>query len=139
MAKILPSQGSSAGGYLSNENLEFIPADVRLRPLRDQLIVEPLDVVYSRILIVSIQSKPLRGIVRAAGPGCYPKQYDHRDKHKRTKMWDSLKFRPTEVKVGDVVQLGGAGIGGYAFEQFWWGDRVHLHCREEDICAIEIA
>jgi len=105
--------------------------------LRDQLIVEPLDVVYSRVLIVSARTKPLRGIVKAVGPGCYPKLYDHREKSKRTKMWDSLRFQPTEVKVGDIVHLGGLDLGGYAFEQFWWGDRIHLHCREADVCGIE--
>ena len=102
------------------------------------MIVEPLDVIHSAYIIVFDTSKPLRGRVKAIGPGTYPKLYDHRDKHKRTKTWDSYRFRPTEVKVGDIVQLGGAEIGGYSFEQFYWGGKLHIHCTERDVCGIEI-
>lgn len=126
----------SSGVRFGGETITRVPADAKLRPLRDQMIVEPLDVVHSKMLIVIDRSKPLRGIVKAIGPGHYPKKYDHRDKHKRTKMWDSKRFQPTEIKVGDVVELGGAEIGGYAFETFWWGDVVHLHCREADVAVV---
>ena len=136
--KMEPSR-TGRGVGLSNETLNFIPAHFKLRPLRDQLIVEPLDVVYSRHLIVYRDTKPLRGRVKAVGPGTYPKLYDHPEKHQRTKMWDSRCFRPTEVKVGDIVQLGGAELGGYSFETFFWGDTVHLHCTEKDVCGIEDA
>lgn len=125
------------GVRMTNETINFIPADVKLRPLRDQMIVEPIDVMYSRLLIVNSNTKPLRGIVKAIGPGTFPKLYDHPDKQKRTKMWDSTRFRPTEVKVGDIVHLGGAEIGGYSFETFYWGDKIHLHCTEKDVCGIE--
>jgi co-chaperonin GroES (HSP10) len=126
-------RGLQAGG----ETLTVVPAECPIRPLRDQIIVEPLDVVYSRYLIVHSDTKPMRGIVKAVGPGHYPKIYDHPDKHKRTKMRDSSVFRPTEIKVGDIVQLGGMEIGGYKFEQFLWGDRAHVICREADVCGIE--
>ncbi len=72
----------------------------------------------------------------SCGPGCYPKKYDHRDKHKRTKTWDSTRLRPTEVKVGDTVELGGLNIGGYAFDSFYHGDKLMLIAREEDVCGI---
>ena len=124
------------GARFGGETLTFISGDQNIRPLRDRLIVEPLEIVYSRYLIVDHRTKPLRGIVKAAGPGTYPKQYDHPEKHKRTKMWDSKHFRPTQVKVGDVVELGGSEIGGYAFEQFWWGEVLHLHCQEGDVCCV---
>jgi hypothetical protein len=80
--------------------------------------------------------KPLRGLVKAVGPGCYPKRYDHAEKGKRTKMWDSKRLRKTEVKVGDVVELGGSEIGGYSFDSFYWGETLHLMCREEDVAGI---
>jgi hypothetical protein len=124
------------GVRFGGETLAIIPADNVLRPLRDQLIVEPLGVMHSRYILVVDSNKPVRGIVKAAGPGCYPKKYDHAEKHKRSKMWDSKRFQPTEVKVGDVVELGGAEHGGYSFESFWWGDVLHLHCREADVCGI---
>ncbi len=128
---------TSRGGRITHETLNFIPASMTIRPLRDQMIVEPLEVIYSRYILVNSSAKPMRGIVRAVGPGTYPKCYDHRDKHKRTKVWDSQTFVPCECKVGDIVHLGGLAIGGYSFEQFWWGDKIHLHCTERDVCGIE--
>ncbi len=104
--------------------------------MRDQIIIEPLPVDHSDVLLVVEHTKPLRGIVRAVGPGHYPKQYDHPDKHRRKKMWDGKHFQPTEVKVGDVVELGGYQYGGYAFQQFMWGDKMHIICREADISGV---
>lgn len=126
----------SRGARFGGETLTQIGADEKIRPLRDNLVVEPEDVVYSRYIVVNVRTKPLRGIVKAVGPGIYPKCYDHPEKHKRTKMWDSKVFRPIQVKVGDRVELGGGEIEGYAFEQFWWGDTLHLWCSERDVAGI---
>lgn len=128
----------SRGARFGGETLNFIPADQVIKPLRDNLLIEPLDVVYSRYIHVSRETKPLRGKVLAAGPGHYPKKYDHREKHKRTKMWDSHYFQPTEVKPGDVVELGGSELEGYAFEQFWWGDKLVLWATERDVAGVEV-
>jgi hypothetical protein len=128
--------GFSIGHRFGGETLLRIPADQLLRCLRDQMIVEPLETIHSRYIIVANRDKPMRGIVKAVGPGHYPLKYDHQEKHKRTKVMASTHFVPTEVKVGDVVELGGAQYGGYAFEQFWWGDVLHLHCREADVCFV---
>lgn len=125
---------SERGVRMTDENLAFIPADMAIRPLRDQMIVEPLDVVHSRILIVPTQNDPVRGIVKAIGPGHYRTQYDHQDKQKRTKSWAGMRFIPTEVKVGQTVLLDPH----LKFEQFYWGDRLHIHARQEDVCGIEI-
>lgn len=130
---------TEAGGRsarVTYESATDIPADVKLRPLRDTLIIEPLNRVHSKIIVTHEDTKPLRGIVKAVGPGCYPKVYDHPDKHKRTRMWDSDVFRPTEVKVGDVVELGGAEHKGYTFQTFYWGSVMHLICREEDVSGV---
>lgn len=127
--------GARAGG----ETLTSIPADAVIRPLRDWLVVEAEAHVASRLIYVPEFGRPLKGTVLAVGPGCYPKRYDHAEKHKRSKSWDSRRFRPTEVKVGDRVELGGAESGGYAFEQLWWGERLCLLCREEDVCLVREA
>lgn len=121
-------RGVSIGG----DTFAFLPASTRIRPINDQMIVEPLEVCYSKVIFVEHQTEPLRGIVKAVGPGHYPWKYDHPEKHKRTKMVRSKYFQPTDCKVGDVVRL-----EGFKFEQFWWGDKIHLHCREADIAAIE--
>lgn len=123
---------SERGVRMTDENLAFIPATCKIKPLRDQMIVEPLDVVHSRILIVP-GGDPVRGICRAIGPGHYRTQYDHADKHKRTKSWAGMQFIATEVKPGQTVLLDPH----LKYESFYWGDRLHIHCRQEDVCAVE--
>lgn len=127
---------SSHSAELTFKDRTEVPVGARILPLRDHLIVEPMETVYSAIIDVIHITKPMKGIVRAVGPGCYPKRYDHNDKSKRTKMWDSKVFKPTQVKVGDVVELGGLQYGGYSFQTFYWGDKLHLICREEDVAGI---
>ncbi len=124
--------GARSGG----DTLTFIPSDVRIRPLRDQIVVEAEDLIHSRTIHVDTRERPVKGTVLAVGPGCYPKVYDHTEKHKRTKFHYSETFRPCDVKVGDKVELGGLGQGGYAFEQIYWGDKLCVLCREEDVCAV---
>lgn len=124
---------------LSTQSGTYVPQGAKIRPLRDQIIVEPLDIDHNTHLIIIEETKPVRGIVKAVGPGCWPKSYDHPDKHRRTKMWDSKHFQPTEVKVGDIVELGSPqGGGGFSFQSFMWGETMHLICREPDICGIEV-
>lgn len=123
------------GIRIGNETLSFVPRETKVRPLRDHIVVEPLDWQPSRIISTVYRGKPLRGIVRAVGPGCYPKRYNG-PKGKRTKTWDSKAFRPTDVKVGDTVELGGIEIGGFLHPTFRWGDKEMVLCREEDIAGI---
>jgi len=128
--------GDGRSARVTNDSNTGIPADAKIRPLRDQIIIEPLSVVLSQTIVTVEHTKPLRGIVKAVGPGCFPKVYDHPDKHKRTKMWDSEIFEPTQLKIGDVVELGGYGLGGYAFPTIWWGNVKHLICREQDVSGV---
>ena len=109
------------------------------------MIVAPLDVIHSRILIVPGTGKPMRGIVRAVGPGHYPTRYQDEHGHylpdwnraKRKKAAPGIRFVPTTVKVGDIVQMGGMEHGGYSFEAFFHGDVYCIHCREADVALIE--
>lgn len=129
---------SARSAELSFQGGTYIPADRRILPLRDQIIVEPLEVKHSETLIVIEDTKPVRGIVKAVGPGHYPKQYNHSDKGRRTKMWDSKCFQPCEVKVGDIVNLGSPqDARGYTFQTFMWGSVLHLIAREADVCGVE--
>jgi co-chaperonin GroES (HSP10) len=123
---------SSRGVGLSEENLTFIPADVELRMLRDCMIVEPVDVIASRILILPPQEKVLRAKVLAIGPGVWLTRYDHAEKHKRTKVYAGTVYRPTVVKVGDTVRLEGFNSHG-----FYWGSKYCIHAREEDVLGTE--
>lgn len=126
----------SYGTRIGNETCTIVPREAKIRPLRDQIIVEPLDWQPSQIILVAgTHTKPLRGIVCAVGPGVYPKRYNGR-KGQRTKSWDSKAFRPCDVRVGDVVELGGLEIGGYLHQTFLWGTREMVICREEDVAIV---
>jgi hypothetical protein len=120
------------GVRLGNECLAFIKANETLRPLRDHIVVEPLP---ANPTIIIDTWRPIRGVVRAVGPGCYPKRYDGR-KGQRTKSWDSKSFLPTEVKVGDTVELGGKEIKGYLHPTIRWGAKEMVVCREADVALI---
>ncbi len=135
----------SNGAELSHKTRTTLPADAKLKPLRDVIIVEPLDGNLSAIIIVINEMKPVRGIVRAVGPGHYPVTYLNANGDKipdyaraqRKQAAHGKRFVPTTVKVGDIVNLGGLDIGGYSFDSVYWGDKLMLMCREADVAGIE--
>lgn len=135
----------SSGANLSHKTCTYIPADAALRPLRDVIIVEPLDGNLSAIIEVIHECRPVRGVVRAVGPGVYPIVYldaeghrlpDHA-RNKRKQKAHGKHLVPTSVKVGDVVNLGGLNVGGYNFDSFYHGDKLMLIAREADVAGIE--
>lgn len=125
----------STGHRIGNECLTFIGHQESIRPLRDQIVVEPLAYEHTGKLSVVYRGKPLRGVVRAVGPGVYPMRYNG-PKGKRSKSWRASCFRPCDVQVGDIVELGGLEIGGYLFQTVRWGDTDVVVCREEDVCVV---
>lgn len=125
----------SMGTRVGNEVLDFVSDQETIRPLRDVIIVEPLEMDHGTSLHVVYRGKALRGTVVAVGPGVYPKKYDG-PKGKRSKSWDSKHFRPCDVKVGDVVDLGGGEIGGYLFQTIRWGTKEVVMCREQDVAVV---
>lgn len=139
MSFILSANGR--GGELSASSLTYIAPDEQIKPLHDHIVVEPLGIEHSRILTVIENIKPVRGIVKAVGPGHYPLRYDN-EKGRRTKMWRSSTFQPTQVKVGDLVELGAVNIdgriAGYSFQQIQWGSVMHIVCREADVAGIVV-
>lgn len=137
----LAAKTFSRGAELSHKTTGYIPADRRIRPLRDEIILEPIDSAYSSVLIVINEEKPIRGIVRAIGPGVYPLEYQDSltglwslsvPKGRRKALRYSKVFRPCDVKVGDLVS-----IEPFERQCFYWGSTICLHCREEDVRFIE--
>jgi len=136
----------SPGVRIGNETNSIVAEYEKIRCLRDQIVVEPLDWRPSKIIIVAgYQGKPLRGIVRVAGPGCYRIQYQDSvtgewgfsvPKGRRKAMRPSKVFRPCDVKVGDTVEFGGLEHGGYLFTTFLWGTKEMVICREEDVAGV---
>ena len=75
------------------------------------------------------------------GPGCYPTEYRSASsqwstdipKGYRTESREGRKFRATEVKVGDTVELGGLELDGYKFQELMIENELHVKCREQDV------
>lgn len=120
---------------LQTQLTEYIPASATIRPLRDRILVRPLEWEPSKILEVIRHGRPLRGEIIAVGPGTYPKRYSK----DRSKTWDSKMFVKTEVKPGDIVELGGLNIfdgQGYSFPEIVHGTERLLICQEADVAFI---
>lgn len=136
----------TGGGYRQgNELLAWIKASEHIRPLRDQLVIEPLPLDLNSSLEVVYRGKPVRGIVRAVGPGRHPIKYFDSQGNSTTKRGDrktsklSKHFLPCDIKVGDVVDVGGLDIGGYLFPLIRWGTWDVFICTERDVCLIDEA
>lgn len=146
---------NSSGARIGNETLTFVRADQTIRPLRDQIIVEPLPWGASAVIEAPHTFKTTRGVVRAAGPGRWLLQYARGSADGKSLTWypthsppskgqrcasrESKIFRPCDLKIGDIVDLGGLEIGGYLHGTFRWGDKEVVMCREEDVCIVREA
>lgn len=116
-----------------------------LRMTSDRILLKPLgwsgDDVHgegSRIEVVR-RGRPLRGRVIAVGPGHNPVSKRTDIGHGKRRVDYSKHFRPTEVKPGDVVELGGLGNfdgAGYAFPEVLVNGEPHLICSERDVAAV---
>jgi co-chaperonin GroES (HSP10) len=119
-----------SGVHLNATRTEFVHG--KLRMLGDRIAVKPLPVVMSTIVLAERQGS-FRGTVLAVGPGEYPNRYN-RD---RSKVWKSKAFRPTEIKVGDIVELGGQEhTAGYAFPRINLNGEDVVIASEKDVAAV---
>jgi co-chaperonin GroES (HSP10) len=109
------------------------------RPMGDRILLRPLKWKPSEVLEVVRHGRALRGEVMAIGPGMHPIKYRPHPDGKR-KIADYRKyFRPTEVKVGDVVELGGLNVfdgQGYAFPEVIIGNETMIVCSERDVAGV---
>jgi co-chaperonin GroES (HSP10) len=116
---------------------QMLPAGTVLRPLRDQIVVKPLAWEPSKLIVIAgNQRKPLRGVVVFVGPGERVKRRWKNSAGQVHKIGEMGQVIPTEVKPGDVVELGGLEIDGYAFQQVAIGHEVHLICQEKDVAGV---
>ena len=128
----------SPGTRIGNEILDFVPASANIRPLRDVIVIEPLPIDHGTLLNVVYRGKPVRGKVLAVGPGVYPRRYNG-PKGRRTKSWLAKCFRPCDLTVGDIVDIGGLEIGGYLHPTVRWGDKEVVLAREEDVAGVIVS
>jgi co-chaperonin GroES (HSP10) len=110
----------------------------QFRPLGDRILLRPLKWEPSKILDVVRHGRALRGEVMAIGPGHNPLKYGTRS-DKTKKMDYSKHFRPVDVKVGDVVELGGLNVfdgQGYQFPEVIVGTETMIIVTERDIAGV---
>ena len=88
-----------------------------LRPLRDRIVVRPLERVRSDILLVMGDEVPQLGVVAAIGPG------------KRTKRG----IEPLDVQVGDVIRFGADYL---KFPEYREGTEKYLVLQEADVAGV---
>lgn len=108
-----------------------------VRMLQDRILLRPLAWEPSKILEVVRFGRALRGVVMAIGPGHNPLKY--RKVNGKKLMDYSKRFRPTEVRVGDVVELGGLNVfdgKGYEFPEVIVGTERMIICCERDVTMI---
>ena len=109
----------------------------QIRLLGDRILLKPLKWQPSKILEVVRFGRALRGEVMAVGPGHNPLKY--RKVNGKKLMDYSKRFRPTEVKVGDIVELGGLNVfdgEGYQFPEVLVGTERMLICTERDVTIV---
>lgn len=131
-------------GPFDSQTTDIVPAGETLRPIRDGILLEPLDWNPSHVIELVRFGRPLRGIVRAVGPGAYEKRYEYKiddktGRRERSAVRETSIFRPTQVKVGDTVELGGLSTfdgAGYQFQDVMFEGKTHLLCTEKDVCGI---
>lgn len=119
---------------------DSLSAGETLRPLRDQIIVKVLPLALSDSLIADWKGNAVRGEIVAVGPGEHSNVHrrgkkDGRDYHTVSK---SRWFKPTEVRVGQVVHLGGMELGGYLFPRIYIEGDECVIASEKDVAAVEV-
>jgi len=109
------------------------------RMLHDRMLIRPLPWKPSEVLDVVRYGRPVRGEIVAIGPGEYPKKYK-RDANGQKKSFEySRHFRATELKLGQIVEIGGINIfngDGYKFDEVIVGNETLLMCCEKDVAVV---
>lgn len=126
-----------SGERIGPKRVEWVEG--KLRMLRDQIAVRPLPVILSKIVIAERKGN-FRGEVIAVGPGRYPNVHTKgkRDGKDWAKVRPSKAFRPTEVKVGDIVELGSVERDkDYAFTRILLNGEEIFIATEQDVAGIE--
>lgn len=110
-----------------------------IKPLRDTIFLRPLEWDASKIVIAIRNGEPVRGEVVAIGPGRYRWKRIRGNATKRDVTYETDVFLPTEVKPGDIVELGGLNIfdgAGYKLQECTYGNEKLLICTERDVCGV---
>lgn len=109
------------------------------RMMGDRILLRPLPWKPSETIDVVRFGRPVRGEIVAIGPGEHPKKYIRNSQGEKTGFKYSKHFRPTELKPGMVVEIGGINIfdgDGYKFDEIVVGNETLLMCTEKDVAIL---
>ena len=113
--------------------MEIINGTIRL--LGDRILLRPLEWDASKIIIAIRHGRPVRGEILAVGPGHNPIKY----RDGRSKMDYSKRFRPTQVRVGEIVELGWLNAfdgQGFQFQDVLYNGVKCIICTERDVAIV---
>ncbi len=131
----------SGSAAMTDKPLEIINGSIRL--LGDRILIRPLPWDTATTVIAIRHGRDVRGEVLAVGPGRHPFKYKGKtDDGKHMRVVEGKYFQRTEVKVGDVVELGGLGTfggEGYKFDEILYNGERCLICTERDVALIRSA
>lgn len=113
-----------------------------LRMMGDRILLKPLDWKGSDVIVAIRHGRPVRGEVVAIGPGKWVKRYvsGKRDGKDFRRSYETKVFLKTELKPGDIVNLGGLATfdgAGYIFQEVVVGTETMLMCQEADVAVVE--
>lgn len=124
---------------LKLDRAEIFPEGTKLRMMGDRILLRPLDVKWSERIVVAREGRPVRGEVLAVGPGRHPIKYKPSSKPGHRMATLANNFQPTEIKVGDIVELGGLNVfdgRGYEFPEVIVGAERLLIVTERDVAGV---
>lgn len=124
-------------GVQINQAVEWFPAGTVLRPTLDRVLIRVLPWNPSRRLKIVSNMRPIRGRVMAVGPGGWQKRYYLNKKGERHKVGETGRKQHMDLKVGDVVDVGGLEIRGYSFMEIMIGFERHIMCQEADVAIVD--
>jgi co-chaperonin GroES (HSP10) len=110
-----------------------------IRPMGDKIFLRPLPWKPSETIDVVRFGRPVRGTIVAIGKGEHPKKYKRDRNGQKVSFEYSKHFRPTELKPGDVVEVGGLNIfdgDGYSFQEVVVNNETLLVCSEKDVACV---
>lgn len=108
-----------------------IAAGETIRPLRDRIVIKPLEPEPGALIVIDSGRKPIRGHVVAVGPGAYRKKYWLNDQGERCKVGEITGRIPTELKPGQLVELLPIRPN-----EITIGGELHLLCAEGDVAGV---
>lgn len=110
-----------------------------LRMLGDRILLRPLPWKPSETIDVIRFGRPVRGTIVSIGNGENPKKYKRNREGQKVSFEYSKHFRPSELKPGDTVEIGGINIfdgDGYKFEEITVNNETLLVCSEKDVACV---